>query len=171
MSTTIAQQAFTPGADTSADSSARAARTSASVSRFRPRRRASSKPLKRKVVCRSPLGMWQDPHCQLGPAPVPSYSRFNPQQRLTSHKMAKVCSTMSLSSSAARTLSARTFCRQGQFKQGLQQHVCQEINLSASYCCQHALLIDLRSITQWTILSLNAQSLVQNSAGVDPCAC
>lgn len=88
MCTNIAQQAFTPGADTFAVSSARAARTSASVSRFRPRRRASSKPLKRKVVCRSPLGMWQEPHCQLGPAPVPSYNKHNPQQRLTSRKLA-----------------------------------------------------------------------------------
>ena len=133
----IAHQAFAPGTDTSAVS-ARSARTSASVSRFRPSRRASSKPLKRKVVCRSPLGMWQEPHCQLGPAPVPSCSKHNPQQRLTSCMMAKICSTTILSTLAARKFAARTSCRQGQFKHGLQQHVCQEINLSASYYGQQA---------------------------------
>ncbi len=151
MCTIIAQQAFTPGADTSAVSSARAARTSASVSRLRPSRRASSKPLKRKVVCRSPLGMWQEPHCQLGPAPVPSYSKHNPQQRLTSCKLARICSTTNVSISAARTFTARTSCRQGQFEHGLQQHVCQKLNLSSILLLSASLY--LRSITPCIIMS------------------
>ena len=138
MCTVVAQQACTPGADVSAVSSARAARTSASVSRFRPRRRASSKPLKRKVVCRSPLGMWQEPHCQLGPAPVPSCSKHSPLQHLTSCKLARICSTSILRTSTASKFAVRTSCRQGQFKHGLQQHVCQEINLSAFYYCRQA---------------------------------
>lgn len=67
-------QKCSPGALVLAKSAATAALTSASMEWLKPRRRASSKPLNRKVVCRSPLGMLQEPHCQSGPGPAPSCS-------------------------------------------------------------------------------------------------
>lgn len=61
-----------PGVDRRAASAANAARTCASVFRLKPKRRASSKPLKRNVVCKSPLGIWEAPQDQSGPGPAPS---------------------------------------------------------------------------------------------------